>query len=98
MRCERVAHSVIALNNLEQARVDLALDDDANTVRLTADIYRGVAVVELDEVLDLAGLDVRIDRVVPAELRVRERIVRPSRVTMKGSRSFRRRACAPCRA
>ena len=68
---ERVVNGVLQVDNVEASVVALAVGDDTNTthVATTGDHGNGAS-VELDEVLDLARLDVNLDGVVDLDGRV----------------------------
>mmetsp|Transcript_29751 Transcript_29751/g.88351 ORF Transcript_29751/g.88351 Transcript_29751/m.88351 type:complete len:267 (+) Transcript_29751:42-842(+) len=71
-RGEGVAHGILDVDDLEGARVPLAVGDGAHTADVvTAADHHGVAGLEGREVQDLAGLEVHAHRVVDLDRRVR---------------------------
>mmetsp|Transcript_15758 Transcript_15758/g.40169 ORF Transcript_15758/g.40169 Transcript_15758/m.40169 type:complete len:275 (-) Transcript_15758:155-979(-) len=71
-RGEGVPISVLDVDNLEGSRVPLARGDHADAAAvLAANDHRDIAHVELEEVGDLARLDVELDHVVLVNARVR---------------------------
>lgn len=62
---ERVSSGVLDVNNVEGSGMTLAVDDGANTTNVTAaGDHCKVSSVELDEVGDLAGVDIKNDGVI----------------------------------
>ena len=67
-----VADSILDVDNVKRPVVTLTVGDVSNTSQVTTtNDHDEMTVVELDEVLDLSGRDVKLDRIVNLDGRVR---------------------------